>query len=99
MAWPRRGDAIAGAGLWEKDTDQDPLEEYGTTRSNPRDHLEGGVNQVRARAHQVTTRIREQAEELQLRDQEVVDDERERWSPVVEAGKSAVHGVWDQALF
>jgi gas vesicle protein len=54
--------------------------------------IEGGVNQVRAKANQVTTSIHDQAEDLQQRGQDVVDHQKERWSPVVEAGKTAVQG-------
>ncbi|WP_374686441.1 YtxH domain-containing protein [Promineifilum sp.] len=54
--------------------------------------IESGANQVRDKAHQVTTGIQDRAEDLQQRGQEVVDEQRERWSPVVEAGKTAVSG-------
>lgn len=62
-------------------------------RDQTAETIEGGVNQVHAKAHQVTTSIHEQAEELQQRGQDVVDQQRERWSPVVEAGKTAVQGT------
>jgi gas vesicle protein len=54
--------------------------------------IEDGVDQVRAKAHQVTTSIHDQAEDLQQRSQDVVDQQKERWSSVVEAGKTAVQG-------
>lgn len=56
------------------------------------DTLEDGVDQVRAKAQQVTTSVHEQAEGLQQRGQDVVDHGKERLSVVVEAGKTAVHG-------
>lgn len=54
--------------------------------------IENGANQVRDKAHHVTTSIHDRAEDLQQLGQDVVDEQRERWSPVVEAGKTAVNG-------
>ena len=54
--------------------------------------LEDGMKQVRAKAHKVTTKIHKQAEDLQQRGQDLLDQQRERWSPVVEASKTAVNG-------
>jgi len=56
------------------------------------DTLEDGVDRVREKAQQVTTRIHDQSEDLQQRGQDVVDGQRERWEPVVDAGKTAVQG-------
>jgi gas vesicle protein len=53
--------------------------------------VDGAVAQVRSTAHQVSTSIHDQSEALQQRGQDVVDQQRERWSPVVEAGKTAVN--------
>jgi len=53
--------------------------------------IEGSVNQVRAKAHEVATNLQDQAAELQQHGQDVVDAQKERWAPVVEAGKTAVH--------
>jgi gas vesicle protein len=50
------------------------------------------VAQVRAEVDQVTTNLQKQAEELQQRGQDMVDQQKERWLPVVEAGKTAVKG-------
>jgi gas vesicle protein len=61
-------------------------------REQATESIEGGVNQVRAKARQVTTSIHDQAEDLQQRGQDVVDNQKERWTPVVEAGKTAVQG-------
>jgi gas vesicle protein len=49
------------------------------------------VAQVRAKAQQVTIGIQEQAEALQQRGQDVVDHQRARWAPVVDAGKTAMN--------
>jgi gas vesicle protein len=61
-------------------------------REQATESLEGGVKQVRATARHVTTSIHDQAEDLQQRGQDVVESQKERWSPVVEAGKTAVQG-------
>jgi gas vesicle protein len=53
--------------------------------------IDAGVDQVRAKAHEVTSSIQEQVEDLQQRGQDVVDGQRERWAPVVKAGKTAVN--------
>ena len=61
-------------------------------REQTTETIEGGVRQVRRTAHRVTTDLHDQAEDLQQRGQEVVDEQKERWSPVVKAGKTAVNG-------
>ncbi|MCL4264061.1 MAG: YtxH domain-containing protein [Anaerolineae bacterium] len=48
--------------------------------------------QVRTTAHQVTTSIHEQADTLQQQGQDVIDEGKERFATVVEAGKAAVNG-------
>lgn len=61
-------------------------------RQQTAETIEDGVNQVRAKAHEVTTNLHKQAEALQQRGQDVLDQQRERWSPVVEATQTAVQG-------
>jgi gas vesicle protein len=61
-------------------------------RDQTAETIEDGVKQVRTMAHQVTTRLHKQAEELQQRGQDVLDHQKERWAPVVEASKTAVNG-------
>jgi gas vesicle protein len=61
-------------------------------RNQTSDTIEDGVDRVREKAQQVTTSIHEQAEDLQQHGQDVVEGQRERWEPVVEAGKTAVQG-------
>jgi gas vesicle protein len=56
------------------------------------DAVDDAVTQVRDKAHDVTTGIQDQAESLQQRGVDMVDNQKERWSPVVEAGKKAVNG-------
>lgn len=52
--------------------------------------IHDGVDQIRDKTHQVTSSLQDQAEELQQYGQDVVGDQKERWSPVVEAGLTAV---------
>jgi gas vesicle protein len=54
--------------------------------------LHDGMNQIRDKTHQVTTSLQDQAEEIQQHGQDVIDDQKERWGPVVEAGITAVQG-------
>lgn len=61
-------------------------------RNQTSDTIEDGVDRAREKAQQVTTSIHEQAEDLQQHGQDVVEGQRERWEPVVEAGKTAVQG-------
>lgn len=61
-------------------------------RQQTAETIEDGVNQVRAKAHEVTTSLHKQAEALQQRGQDALDQQRERWSPVVEATQTAVQG-------
>jgi len=56
------------------------------------DAVDDTVVKVRDKAHDITSGIHEQAEALQQRGQDLVDGQKERWSPVVEAGKTAVNG-------
>lgn len=51
------------------------------------------VGQVHNKANHLTINVQEQAEELQRRGQDVVDDQKERWESVVEAGITAVQGT------
>jgi gas vesicle protein len=57
--------------------------------------VEDMMAQARLNANQFTADVYEQAEGLQQRGQELFDEERERLSTVVEAGKNAVHGKTD----
>lgn len=61
-------------------------------REQTTDTIEDGMKQVRAKARKVTTKIHKQAEELQQLGQDVLDQQRERLSSVVEASKTAVNG-------
>lgn len=61
-------------------------------REQTAETIEDGVKQVRTKAHHIATGIHDQAEDLQQQGQDMFDEQRERWSPVVEAGKTAVNG-------
>ena len=51
------------------------------------------VEQVQDKANQVSTSIHGQVEELQERAHDAIDDQKDRWEPVVKAGKTAVQGA------
>ena len=64
-----------------------------------RDQTTGAVGaateQVRVKAHQVTTGIQDKAEELKEYAQAMLDGQRDRWSPVGEAAKTAFQDSQD----
>ncbi len=55
------------------------------------DSIEDGADAVRTKSHEVTNALHNQAETLQQRGVDFVDEQKERWSPVVEAGETAVN--------
>ncbi len=59
-------------------------------RTQMTDAIEDGADAVRAKRHEVTEALHDQAETLQQRADDYVDHQKERWTPVVEAGKTAV---------
>jgi gas vesicle protein len=68
-------------------------------RDQATDTIEDAMSEARAtgrhltaRVHQQANKIQHQAEKMQRRGQEVIDAQKDRWSPVVEAGKTAVQG-------
>ena len=61
-------------------------------REQTTETIEDGMKQVRAKAHKVSTNLHKQAEELQQRGQDMIDQQKERWAPVVDASKTAVNG-------
>lgn len=61
-------------------------------RDQATETVEDAVAQTRARAEQITAGVREKAGELQQRGQEMLDEKKERWSPVIAAGKKAAAG-------
>jgi len=55
--------------------------------------VEDAMAHVRSNARQITDGVHEQAEELEQRGHEMLDEQKERLSTVVEAGKKAVRGA------
>ena len=54
--------------------------------------IEDAMAHTKAKAGQITPDVKEKAAQLQHRGQEILDGQKERWSPVVEAGQKAVQG-------
>jgi gas vesicle protein len=52
--------------------------------------VEDTVSQVRTRANEITADIHKQAQDIQHRGQDLIAEQKNRWAPVVEAGKTAV---------
>ncbi len=61
-------------------------------RDQASDVVDEAVAQVRVKTRQVTAGIGDKAEELQHRGQEMIDEQKERFSTLVESGKKALHG-------
>lgn len=57
--------------------------------------VEDTVAQARTKAQQITADVRDKAEELQQRGQEVLAEQKERLSAVVESGNAVVQGFLD----
>lgn len=62
-------------------------------REQTAETIDDGMKQVNTKAHKVTTSLHKKAEAIQQLGQDMVDEQKERWSPVIEAGKTAVHGA------
>lgn len=61
--------------------------------------MEDAMDQARATSQEITAKVHEQADKVQLqaekmqqRGQHALDVQKERWAPVVEAGKTAANG-------
>ena len=68
-------------------------------RDQAMDGVEDAMDQARTTSQQITANVhkqadkmQEQAEKIQQRGQHAIDVQKERWAPVVEAGKNAVNG-------
>ena len=61
-------------------------------RDQATDTIEETVAQARAKGRHISANVQKQAEKIQQRGQDMLDEQKERWSPVVEAGKNAVQG-------
>lgn len=61
-------------------------------REQASDGLDDAVEQVRVKTHQIKTGIGDKAEELQQRGQEMIDEQKERFSTFRSDGKKALQG-------
>lgn len=55
--------------------------------------VEDTLKQAGVKARQIKSGVREGAKELEQRSQEVLAEQKEHWSTLVQAGKTAVQGV------
>jgi len=61
-------------------------------RDQTTEAVEDALKQARSKGRQIRADVREKADELQQRGQDVLDEQKEHWSALVEAGKTAVQG-------
>ena len=61
-------------------------------RNQANNTVEDAVAQARAKANQIKTSVRGEAEQLQRKGQDALDDGMQHVSDAVEAGKSAIQG-------
>jgi gas vesicle protein len=68
-------------------------------RDQAMDSMEDAVEQVRTTSQQITAnvqkqgdKLQKQADKIQQRGLHAIDEQKERWAPVVEAGQKAVNG-------
>jgi gas vesicle protein len=61
-------------------------------REQTAEAVEDALKQTRTKGRQIRADVREKADELQQRGQAVLDEQKENWSALVEAGKTAVQG-------
>ncbi len=61
-------------------------------REQTTEAVEDAMAQARTQGRQIRADVREKADELQQRGQAVLDEQKERLSTLVEAGKTAVQG-------
>jgi len=61
-------------------------------REQTTEAVEDAMAQARTKGRQIRAGVREQAEVLQQHGQAVLDEQKENWSALVEAGKTAVQG-------
>jgi gas vesicle protein len=54
------------------------------------DSIDQAMTGARSTGRHFTARVHEQADRMQQRGQDLSGEQKERWSPVVEAGKNAV---------
>jgi gas vesicle protein len=69
-------------------------------RDQATETIDDALTQARTTGHQISAnvqkqaeKVQKQAEKIQRRGQDLIDGQKERWSPVVEAGQKAVNGA------
>lgn len=62
-------------------------------RERTTDAVEDALAQTRHKARQIRASVNDQAEAIQQRGQDVLDEQKERLSTLVEAGKTVIQGV------
>jgi gas vesicle protein len=77
---------IRHKGLELRDQATDSIEDAMAQARSTGRHISAGV-------HKQADKIQQQAEKIQQRGQDMLDEQKERWSPVVEAGQKAVQGT------
>ncbi len=53
--------------------------------------IESGVDKAQTKANEVSAKLYKQVDDLQQRGHEAVEQQKERWTPVLDAGKTAVN--------
>jgi gas vesicle protein len=61
-------------------------------REETTEAVQDAMAQARTKGRRIRADVREKAGELQQRGQDVLDEQKENWSALVEAGKTAVQG-------
>ena len=61
-------------------------------REQTTEAVEDALKQARTQGRQIRADVREKADELQQHGQAVLNEQKARWSTLVEAGKTAVQG-------
>jgi len=62
-------------------------------RDQTNEAVQAVAAQAGAKARQISGGVHEMAKDLEQRGQAIVDEQKQRWSPLVEAGKTAVQGA------
>jgi gas vesicle protein len=61
-------------------------------RDQATDTIEEGMAEARAIQRHISAGVHKQAEKIQQRSQDLIGQQKARWSPIVEAGQKAVQG-------
>ena len=61
-------------------------------REQASDKFDDAMDQAQAATQQLSSNVQKQAKKIQHRGQDVIDEQKERWAPLVEAGQKAAKG-------